>query len=79
MKKLPPACALLFLSCLTASAQQGGPGYRFDNFDAHAAGHVEVVEAVGAGAGLPREGGQGGEEEQDEDGGKFSHDLACSK
>src|SRR5688500_994539 len=34
MKKLPPLCALILLSCLTASAQQAaGNGYRFDNFD----------------------------------------------
>jgi len=33
MKKLPPLCALILLSCLTASAQQAGAGYRFDNFD----------------------------------------------
>jgi soluble lytic murein transglycosylase-like protein len=34
MKKISSVFALLFLSCLTASAQQSGPGaYRFDNFD----------------------------------------------
>jgi soluble lytic murein transglycosylase-like protein len=34
MKKLPPLCALILFSCLTAAAQQANtPGYRFDNFD----------------------------------------------
>jgi len=33
MKKLPPLCALILFSCLTAAAQQPPAGYRFDNFD----------------------------------------------
>jgi soluble lytic murein transglycosylase-like protein len=33
MKKLPPLCALILFSCLTAAAQQAANGYRFDNFD----------------------------------------------
>jgi soluble lytic murein transglycosylase-like protein len=33
MKKLPPLCAAILFSCLTAAAQQASPGYRFDNFD----------------------------------------------
>jgi soluble lytic murein transglycosylase-like protein len=33
MKKLPALCVLLILSCLSAHARQGRPGYRFDNFD----------------------------------------------
>lgn len=41
MKKLPPFCALILFSCLTASAQQAGPGYRFDNFDVPGGVRVE--------------------------------------
>lgn len=42
MKKLPPLCALILFSCLTATAQQaGGNGYRFDNFDVPGAVRVE--------------------------------------
>ncbi len=33
MKKLPTLCALILLSSLTATAQQAGNLYRFDNFD----------------------------------------------
>jgi soluble lytic murein transglycosylase-like protein len=34
MKKFPAVLVLIFLPCLTASAQQAGPGgYRYDNFD----------------------------------------------
>ena len=42
MKKLPPLCALILLSCLTASARQSGPGYRFDNFDVPGGVRVEL-------------------------------------
>ncbi|HEX8186854.1 MAG TPA: transglycosylase SLT domain-containing protein [Pyrinomonadaceae bacterium] len=42
MKKLPAAFVLLLLPCLTASAQQAGPGaYRFDNFDVPGAVRVD--------------------------------------
>ena len=48
MKKLPPLCktlptlcALILLPCLTASAQQTGNGYRFDNFDVPGGVRVE--------------------------------------
>ncbi|HEX8285611.1 MAG TPA: lytic transglycosylase domain-containing protein [Pyrinomonadaceae bacterium] len=40
-KTLFPACALLLFSCLTASAQQAGIGYRFDNFDVPGGVRVE--------------------------------------
>ena len=44
MKRLPPLCALLLLSCLSASAQQAGPGgYRFDNFDVPGGVRIETV------------------------------------
>ncbi len=43
MKKLPAAFILLLLPCLTASAQQAGPGgYRFDNFDVPGGVRVET-------------------------------------
>jgi soluble lytic murein transglycosylase-like protein len=43
MKKIPPAFVLLVLSCLSASAQQAGPGgYRFDNFDVPGGVRVET-------------------------------------
>ena len=43
MKKLPSVFVLLFLSCLSASAQQAGPGaYRFDNFDVPGGVRVET-------------------------------------
>jgi soluble lytic murein transglycosylase-like protein len=43
MKKLPPLCALILLSCLTASARQAGVGYRFDNFDVPGGVRVETA------------------------------------
>jgi len=50
MKKLPILCVLLLLSCLTASAQQNGPGYRYDNFDVPGGVRVETpVQAAPAG------------------------------
>ena len=43
MRKLPPAFVLLLLSCVSASAQQAGPGgYRFDNFDVPGGVRVET-------------------------------------
>ncbi|HEX8502968.1 MAG TPA: lytic transglycosylase domain-containing protein [Pyrinomonadaceae bacterium] len=51
-KKLPAACALLLLSCLTASAQQAGTGYRFDNFDVP--GGIRVEQPALAPATRPR-------------------------
>jgi soluble lytic murein transglycosylase-like protein len=42
MKKLPALCTLLLFSCLTASARQAGPGYRFDNFDVPGGVRVEA-------------------------------------
>jgi soluble lytic murein transglycosylase-like protein len=43
MKKLPAAFVLFFLPCLTASAQEAGPGgYRFDNFDVPGGVRVET-------------------------------------
>jgi soluble lytic murein transglycosylase-like protein len=43
MRKLPAALVLFFLPCLTASAQQAGPGgYRFDNFDVPGGVSVET-------------------------------------
>ncbi|HEX8354253.1 MAG TPA: lytic transglycosylase domain-containing protein [Pyrinomonadaceae bacterium] len=42
-KKLPTLCALILFSCLNASAQQdGGNGYRFDNFDVPGGVSVET-------------------------------------
>jgi soluble lytic murein transglycosylase-like protein len=43
MKKIPALFVLLILSCLSASAQQAGPGgYRFDNFDVPGGVRVET-------------------------------------
>jgi hypothetical protein len=43
MKKFPAAFVLFFLPCLSASAQQAGPGgYRFDNFDVPGGVRVET-------------------------------------
>lgn len=43
MKKIPAAFVLLFLPCLSATAQQAGPGaYRFDNIDVPGAVRVET-------------------------------------
>lgn len=43
MKKIPAVLALLLLACLSASAQQSGPGsYRFDNFDVPGGVRVET-------------------------------------
>ena len=43
MKKLPSVFVLLLLSCLSASAQQAGPGaYRFDNFDVPGGVRIET-------------------------------------
>jgi hypothetical protein len=39
---LPAACALILLSCLSASARQTGGGYRFDNFDVPGGVRVEL-------------------------------------
>ncbi|HEX8721066.1 MAG TPA: hypothetical protein VF736_10580, partial [Pyrinomonadaceae bacterium] len=52
MKRLTPLCALLFFSCLTASAQQVGNGYRFDNFDVP--GGVRVEQPAQPAAVRPR-------------------------
>jgi soluble lytic murein transglycosylase-like protein len=53
MKKLPPLCALLLFSCLTAAAQQPtSGGYRFDNFDVP--GGVRVRQPEPAPAVRPR-------------------------
>ncbi|HJQ31775.1 MAG TPA: transglycosylase SLT domain-containing protein [Pyrinomonadaceae bacterium] len=52
MKKLPPLCALLLFSCLTAAAQQPANGYRFDNFDVP--GGVRVRQPEPAPAVRPR-------------------------
>jgi soluble lytic murein transglycosylase-like protein len=52
MKKLPPLCAILLLSCLTAAAQQPSNGYRFDNFDVP--GGVRVRQPEPAPAVRPR-------------------------
>jgi soluble lytic murein transglycosylase-like protein len=42
MKKFPAVFVLLLLSCLSASAQQAGPGgYRFDNFDVPGSVRIE--------------------------------------
>ena len=47
MKKIPALFVLLILSCLSASAQQAGPGgYRFDNFDVPGAVRVETPAPV---------------------------------
>src|SRR5687768_815005 len=49
MKKLPPLCALLLLSCLTASAQQAANSYRFDNFDVPGGVRIDApVQAASA-------------------------------
>ena len=49
MKKIPAAFVLFCLSCLTASAQQAGPGgYRFDNFDVPGGVRVETPAQVPA-------------------------------
>jgi soluble lytic murein transglycosylase-like protein len=49
MKKLPSVFVLLLLSCLSASAQQAGPGsYRFDNFDVPGGVRVETPAQVPA-------------------------------
>jgi soluble lytic murein transglycosylase-like protein len=52
MKKLPPFCALILFSCLTAAAQQPTPGYRFDNFDVP--GGVSIRQPASAPAVRPR-------------------------
>ena len=52
MKKLPPLCAILLFSCLTAAAQQPSNGYRFDNFDVP--GGVRVRQPEPAPAVRPR-------------------------
>ena len=47
MKKIPVAFVLLFLPCLSASAQQAGPGnYSFDNFDVPGGVRVETPAQV---------------------------------
>jgi len=47
MKKLPALFILLILPCLSASAQQAGPGgYRFDNFDVPGGVRVETPALV---------------------------------
>jgi soluble lytic murein transglycosylase-like protein len=47
MRKFPFAFVLLLLPCLTASAQQAGPGgYRFDNFDVPGGVRVETPAQV---------------------------------
>ena len=47
MKKIPALFVLLILPCLSASAQQAGPGgYRFDNFDVPGAVRVETPAPV---------------------------------
>ena len=42
MKKLPPLCPLVLFPCLSVSAQQASPGYRFDNFDVPGGVRVEA-------------------------------------
>ena len=54
MKRLPPLCAILFFSCLTASAQQAAPGYRYDNFDVP--GGVRVALPVQPAPAPPKKG-----------------------
>ena len=47
MKKLPAVCVLFFLSSLSASAQQAGPGaYRYDNFDVPGGVRVETPAQI---------------------------------
>ena len=47
MKKLPAAFVLLLLPCLSAFAQQAGPGgYRYDNFDVPGGVRVEMPAQV---------------------------------
>ncbi len=41
-RNLPTLCALILLSCLNASAQQAGSGYRYDNFDVPGGVRVEA-------------------------------------
>jgi soluble lytic murein transglycosylase-like protein len=47
MKKLPAVFVLFFLSSLSASAQQAGPGaYRYDNFDVPGGVRVEMPAQI---------------------------------